>query len=78
MGFKEKLNPMAKFKEITAALPSLKVMQDVSKNQQEQIRIQVKEIQNQTIIMQRWAAAAEAQMEQMERMAKALEKIAKK
>jgi len=73
-----KLNPLKKLKELKAGLPDIKGMEVVAKNQQQMIKIQVDEILKQTVLMERWANAQELQLEQLERIAVALEEMAKK
>jgi len=73
-----KLNPLKKLKELKEGLPNIKEMEVVAKNQQQAIKIQVDEILKQTVLMERWANAQELQLEQLERVAQALEKMAEK
>jgi len=74
-------SPLKKLKEFKANLPSvgdLKEMQDIGRNTSKQVEVQVKEILKQTVLMERWALAAEAQVEYLDRITTALEKIAEK
>ncbi len=72
------LNPLAKMKELKAALPNIKEMQKLAQNQRRQADISIQEVIKQTRSLEEWAIAAEAQVEQLDRIATALEKIAKK
>jgi carbonic anhydrase len=71
-----KLNPLKKLEEFKATLPDLKALSAAGKSQSESIRIQVEEILKQTVLMERWAKAQELQLEQLERVACALESLA--
>ena len=71
------LNPLKKMRELKEAIPNLPELQGLARNQGKQVEIQVKEILKQTVIMERWAIATEAVAEQLDRIAVALETIAK-
>jgi len=63
--------------KLKASLPDIGKMQSLARNQSRQVEIQVKEILKQTVLMERWANAAEALVEQDERKIRALNNIAK-
>jgi len=77
VGLLDKVNPLAKMNKLKASLPDIGKMQSLARNQNRQVEIQVKEILKQTVLMERWANAAEALVEQDERKIRVLNNIAK-